>query len=532
MIKKRLLISAGFIAVLAVLVVLGILVGEPTAAPCDVIVPAELIPQDEFYSLVTDDMKFIRNPGYVEGYQNPLTHLLIPQNPFMATNAQGNNMHCDAYMTDTYEVSGPLGIDPEIISTYRGLAECATITFDSKGRIMTVCTDLRGPTLLLLDPHTLDELASYTLPPRWAGVATDPITPMKDTSGGAYFCLDNQDRAIIGTHNHTIQIIQFDEQECEFNLVREYDIDDYVAPKDPPERDKVGAVLPDWEGRLWYVTRYGMVGTVDPDSGEVHAVELKGEEIQNSFTVGEDGVYIMSDYAMYRFHADGSGAPVQDWRTEYDRGTQTKPGMINQGSGTTPTLIGDLVANADNAEPRMNLFFLNRSDGSLVCSIPVFEAGQSCTDNSLIGLARPGTNGTEYSVIVENNYGYENFGSTCNGESTVGGVSRIDVIPDGSGVYNCIEIWTSPEISCTTVPKMSLGNGLIYLYTKDPRPDKIDAWYFTTVDFETGDTVFKVLTGTGLGYNNNYAPITLGPDGGTAYVGTLNGMISIQDTAP
>jgi hypothetical protein len=80
------------------------------------------------------------------------------------------------------------------------------------------------------------------------------------------------------------------------------------------------------------------------------------------------------------------------------------------------------------------------------------------------------------------------------------------------------------------VPKMSLGSGLIYLYTKEPRDDRLDAWYFTAVDFATGDTVFKVLTGTGIGYNNNYAPITLGPQGGTAYIGTLNGLVSIRDT--
>ena len=78
---------------------------------------------------------------------------------------------------------------------------------------------------------------------------------------------------------------------------------------------------------------------------------------------------------------------------------------------------------------------------------------------------------------------------------------------------------------------MSLGSGLIYLYTKEPSEEnRLDAWYFTAVDFTTGDTVFKVLTGTGIGFNNNYAPITLGPQGGTAYIGTLNGLVSVRDT--
>jgi hypothetical protein len=32
-----------------------------------------------------------------------------------------------------------------------------------------------------------------------------------------------------------------------------------------------------------------------------------------------------------------------------------------------------------------------------------------------------------------------------------------------------------------------------------------------------------------VGYNNNYAPVTLGPDN-TAYVGTLGGLVALRDT--
>ena len=493
-------------------------------------IPAQPIPNDEFYSLVTPDMMFIRNPDYPEGYSNKIAHESIPRNPFLAPDGR-SNMHNDAYMTDAYEVAGPVGVGAEVISTYRGLAQCATVTFDSKGRIWTVCMNLSLPQLLLLDPDTLNELAAYQLPRRWEQWQDDPIGPYQDTSGGAYFCLDDQDRAIIGTNNHSIQIVAYDEGKRAFYLVQEYDLKDYVVPKDLPERDKVGAALPDWDGLLWFVTRYGVVGTIDMESGDIRTIELAGEEIQNSFTIGEDGVYIISDYALYRFHADTEGTPVIDWRTGYDRGTQVKLGMINQGSGTTPTLIGEMVVIADNADPRMNIIFLKRSDGSEVCRIPVFSDNESCTENSLIGLARDGTNGIEYSIIVENNYGWENIFSGADGRSTVGGVARIDALPDGSGGYDCVQVWYSPERSLTCVPKLSLATGLIYLYTKEPSEEnRLDAWYFTAVDFETGNTVFKVLTGTGMGYNNNYAPITLGPQGGTAYIGTLNGLVSVRDT--
>jgi hypothetical protein len=42
--------------------------------------------------------------------------------------------------------------------------------------------------------------------------------------------------------------------------------------------------------------------------------------------------------------------------------------------------------------------------------------------------------------------------------------------------------------------------------------------------------VFKQLAGEGLGYNNNYAPVTIGPEG-SAYVGTLGGLVELKDAS-
>jgi hypothetical protein len=81
------------------------------------------------------------------------------------------------------------------------------------------------------------------------------------------------------------------------------------------------------------------------------------------------------------------------------------------------------------------------------------------------------------------------------------------------------------------VPKLSAANGIVYTYTKDPQPDGQDAWYLTALDFHTGKMLYKRLGGEGLGHNNNYAPVTLGPDG-TAYVGVLGGLIGLRDATP
>lgn len=92
----------------------------------------------------------------------------------------------------------------------------------------------------------------------------------------------------------------------------------------------------------------------------------------------------------------------------------------------------------------------------------------------------------------------------------------------------CTTVWASDEIAPSVVPKVSLTNGLVYTYTKPARDDGIDAWYLTAIDFRSGRTVYRVLAGTGLGYNNNYAPVTLGPDG-AAYVGALGGLVQLRD---
>jgi hypothetical protein len=77
---------------------------------------------------------------------------------------------------------------------------------------------------------------------------------------------------------------------------------------------------------------------------------------------------------------------------------------------------------------------------------------------------------------------------------------------------------------------MSLGNGLVYTYTK-PADENSDPWYLTALDFRSGKTVYKARAGAGLGFNNNYAPVTIGPTG-TAYVGTLGGLVAMRDAKP
>jgi hypothetical protein len=170
----------------------------------------------------------------------------------------------------------------------------------------------------------------------------------------------------------------------------------------------------------------------------------------------------------------------------------------------------------------MNVVVYKRAaqvDGSrLVCKMPVFSKGAGDTDQSLIA--------TPTSIVTENNFGYASPAVVQEGKTTTPGLERIDV--DAKG---CRKVWHSDEIAPSVVPKLSLANGIVYTYTKPANADGEDGWYLTAVDFATGKTLWRALAGEGLGFNNNYAPVTLGPDG-SAYVGVLGGLVRLADATP
>jgi hypothetical protein len=439
----------------------------------------------------------------------------VPRHPFMAANGR-NAVHNDAYQTDTYRNSGPLGrrtrVFSQSIDGAGGLGSCGiTIAFDKRGRLITTCISATAVELRLMD-RDLDTVASHDLPPRIIPPGVNPL----QSPGGAYFYLDNRDRAVVSIGR---QIFVVAIRGNSLQRVRTYDLSSAI-----PEDDQLNSALPDWSGRLWFVTRqHGIVGVLDPASGRVLGTRRTNEPIGNSFAMDETGgVFIVTDEAQYRFDATRSGAPKLSWRVRYDNVGVQKPGQFDAGSGTTPTLMGrKYLSIADNAAHMKVVVMrraqrLRRGQRRVVCEQPVFRRGAGGTENSIIATGR--------SMIVENNYGYfPPPEATSNGATTRPGVERVDIKRDGSG---CRTVWKSSEISPSTVPKLSLANGLVYLYTK-PR-GLPDAWYLTAVDFHSGRTVWRRLLGTGVLFNVHYAGITISPSG-VLYSGVLGGTVALED---
>src|SRR5213080_4114186 len=68
---------------------------------------------------------------------DPVFAPLPPRHPFMAPNGS-SNLHEDAYQSDASERTGPLGRDMQLTSTFYA-RECGSVTFDGRGRIVSVC---------------------------------------------------------------------------------------------------------------------------------------------------------------------------------------------------------------------------------------------------------------------------------------------------------------------------------------------------------------------------------------------------------
>ncbi len=420
-------------------------------------------------------------------------------------------------MTDTYSRPGPTGQTPITDSTPLPPSVCSAMAFDTYGHMETICpSTLSPPVLRVLDPTTLAVLSSYTLPNAPSPAGTPAY---QDYTGGGYFYLDNQNHIWTATKTGHLYELAPSPDGLSVSLIADYDLTRVVTPN-----ERITSALPDFKGRIWFVTKQdGKVGVLNTRTRKIHTFTI-GREVENSFAVGRRGVFIVSDQRMYRFRATKSGRPRVDWSIRYRNSGIHKPSQVDAGSGTTPTLMqGGYVSITDNADPMDVVVYrtakhLRRHQRRTVCTVPVFNQGQSATENSLIGSGR--------SMIVENNYGYTDPLGPQSGAITVPGFTRIDIRPHGRG---CVKVWTNTmEAAPTVVPKLSTATQIVYTYTQAALPLGMQEWSWVGISAITGETLFTVPAGVGLLANNNYAGITLGPSG-TAYLGTIGGIRTLRD---
>lgn len=553
------------------------------------------------------------------------------QHPILSGRYAGT-MHEDSSSTDVSAFAGPTpgGARVEylhVLEKGERLTGMAPLyEFLDENTVVTIAFGRDSATLLVIDvsgtPKIIDQV---DLPGRGYGLldlanSTARKAAFRDTSGGAYSYLDRDGNVHVPGHDNTvIQIpirnrrIVRDEM-THVNLAHEIEegsIEHHHFQKHREEGvNRLTAIMPDADGRIWFTSKFGIVGVFDPShaasgcpriyatsiflfaikakirelfqplppeaqkvlahleraSTEQHVEDVSevmeefrnvflsedsefAEEIQNSFSVGPDGVYVVSNIALYklrfnedtrRIELDPKWAPTYaEGELVYDNDRTVKPGHLNAGSGTTPTLVlDDHVVIVDNAAEQVNLVAFRQSDGSLVSKIPLFEPGGAAVENSVVAYG--------HHLIVGNTYGYvDPFGDN----PTAGGIARFD-FDDERGTYVPVSDWpaTGHFDVKTATPKLSLPNGLIYVYHRDEGDTAFSDWQLTALDFRTGyrvfsikgyfedgafrDNVTRIVKKRSLGkmfydrkvFNNIWATFTFGPQN-SIYIGAYRGFV-------
>ncbi|MEV5709548.1 hypothetical protein [Actinoallomurus sp. NPDC052274] len=444
---------------------------------------------------------------------------LPPHNPYAGPDGTAT-MHADTGSSDATTLSGP---GPGTLKSHLAqlASACPTILVGYDGRPVALCTTILGqtPTVHLLDPASGDSIAELAL------------AKGSSVLGGVYAYLDDKDRLVLVDGDHDLVRIGH-HQAADGSWRLQVDGSLSLAGAMSGD-DSVIGISPDWQGRVWFATANGVVGTADDRTGVVRTISLPaGETIANSISTAPVGTAVTSTHATYLLAADADGTPRVRWRRTYDRGPGRKPGQLSWGSGSTPTFFGptdgtDYLTIVDNAAPTVNLLVYRAATGDPVCEVPVLKAGGSGSENSPIGAGD--------SVYVASTYGYpyptQPSGATVPATADfVGGLSRVDVRPGGSG---CTLRWDN-KVRSAAVPRLSLGDGLIHTVLREPvipgttATSILDPYYYAEIDPGTGSVVRKQFIGVGAVYDTLQMVGGIAP-GRVTYQGTVTGIVRVSN---
>lgn len=451
------------------------------------------------------------------------TPTLAPANPFMGPPGT-STMHANAVSSNATTNPGPGSGSVTQISTPNNQnynAVFPTILMGSDGLIVAVGTNLlnQTPYVYLLDPNTLAELA----------------TPMRlirssvsDLAGGIYSYLDNQDRLVLVDADGYLKRISHTQQS---NGTWVLSVESSVSVGFP---DVVGLV-PDYHGRVWFATAQGtttgagaVVGYNDPTTGRTFSYTLPaGEQVANSISSSPTGVAVASTAALYLFKAGAEG-PVLLWRKAYDNGPARKPGQLSWGTGATPVFFGpttgfDYLTITDNASPQENILVYRAIDGKLIGSVPFLTAGvNSGNEDAAIAVGN--------SIYYPSTYGYAYPPSAATGPSVpstapfVGGMQRVDVLPNGSGLTS---IWANQSLPSAAEPRLSLADNLIYTIGLNT---STGVYSLITIDPSNGNPLSSTNMGSSISDNPLQMVSMISPNG-VLYQGTERGMVRFQAAA-
>ncbi len=302
---------------------------------------------------------------------------------------------------------------------------------------------------------------------------------------------------------------------------------DWVLP-DENSGAVIGLALT-WDGTLVFATEAGQVGAIDRALSSYELVQLSADEVvSNSIAVDEaGGVFVVTDKALYRAQWTGTLLSLDEadgaWRATYDAGdTERVSGRLGFGSGSTPSLMGGpgdphrFVAITDGQDV-MHLALFWRDDipddapeppigeDPRLAAMVAVDFGDSEIEES---VSEQSVLVSDYRAVVVSNL-YEDqsgpFAPILAGEAPKG-IQQFRWDPE---TFTLESTWYRQDISCPNgIPAMSRATNAMYCTGKQG-----DTWTFESLDWDTGESRFRIPTGAGLEYNSVYSATQIGLDG-------------------
>lgn len=473
-----------------------------------------------------------------------------------------NSLHDDCRASDVSEWAGPSSADP-VIHYFKNQAAfagmCPAFAFDAQGRMLTISFSKGKAHLMAFEPRQLELIDVAPLPGRQVRVGDVLLHGLggifNDTSGGAYFFVDHEGSVVVPTVRDEIWIVT---RKADGSFGQTEILPVNAALSQRTNDDKLTACLPDWSpdahgaDYYWFTTREGIIGLASRGQRRVvdtfdlraqnPAIQHDNEQIQNSFASGPKGAFIVSNFAMYRFQRNGETIE-KVWRSGYcrlDMGRSTacpynddlggrapkkKPGQIDFGSGTTPTLLGDEWVVIGDAERTVQACVYSQDTGELRGRAPLFQGRSSACENSFVGHGDTILAGNTYGYIDPFDFATKPVRSM---RRKVPGYTRLDLVP-GDG--NPRQGWDQPRLEVMSAPpKLSQANGLVYAYSMKRHRLMQRTWSLLGIDFRTGEVVYRVpvFQSMRMQHDNAWGSMTIGPDR-SIFICNWKGFLKIGD---
>ena len=490
--------------------------------------------------------------------RNVYKGITLPQNPGLAENNWSGG-HQDSYCSESVGLTGPMTKELKLIIQHNPFGKTAIMSCNRNNQFVGVSFEVAF-SLIVFDKDCRILSANKFAP------------PIPGSFAGGYFYMDKDDNAIVMAKNKAVcfPTSNVEKRDAVYPLETLWSSEDIVKLVTGREDGSVlYAALPVWhtEGNkcnlYWCLLAGGYdlrrdaltadayiaVVQIDPDKSQpdgcrttlIDSLRLEKQWINNTFAVDEQCAYFVTNamdeegvcslgylYAV-EFDPEKEKKVFSRWAYSYKNCGIMKPGLVNVGSGTTPTLLDSkdgrkLVTIADNANPYMNVVVCDRETGELICEVPVLPKMRGCDEASLIGV--------DNRIVVENNFGHTLSRPYSQFIPNEPGMEMVEVAaaPDKGGEV----VWRDTTRTFFAMSMLARESGIIFAHSGDwshPGATTEGPEYsIIAMDAWDGRIIWKIPLGKGFMYCHEYGGIYFDRTGKNIYMGTNQFLVSIQES--